>query len=58
MFPHLEYLKDGKLDKEEFIKCLKLAWEAITTDLITKLINLLPRRKEAVRPARGWNTKY
>lgn len=58
MFPHLEFLKDNQADRDELIRCLHLAWAAIPLNLITKLIESLPRRLAAVRRAKGWYTKY
>ena len=58
MFPHLEELKDNEADREELIKCLKKAWDAITPEQITTLIDSIPRRLAAVRRAKGWYTKY
>jgi transposase InsO family protein len=58
MFPHLEHLKSGKVDKEELERCIKAAWDAITLDEINNLIDSLPRRIEAVIRAKGWYTKY
>jgi hypothetical protein len=58
MFPHLNLLKNNEIDDEELIKCIKLAWAAITTDQINALIDSLPRRLEACIRARGWYTEY
>ena len=58
MFPHSEELKDNEADREELIKCLKKAWDAITPEQIINLIDSIPRRLAAVRRAKGWYTKY
>ncbi|RSL90440.1 hypothetical protein CDV31_015675 [Fusarium ambrosium] len=58
MFPHLEHLKSGKVDKEELERCIKAAWDAITLDEINSLIDSLPRPNEAVIRAKSWYTIY
>jgi transposase len=58
LFPHLEHLKKNETNIVELIKCIKLAWAAITTEEINNLINSLPRRVEACIRAQGWYTKY
>lgn len=42
----------------EFQSCLKTAWVAIPDSLIHTLITSMPRRIEACRAARGYQTKY
>ena len=42
----------------EFEACLKAAWVAIPNTLIYTLITSMPRRIEACRLARGYQTKY
>ncbi|XP_014550456.1 hypothetical protein COCVIDRAFT_64639, partial [Bipolaris victoriae FI3] len=42
----------------EFQNCLKTAWVAIPDSLIHTLITSMPRRIEACRAARGYQTKY
>jgi RNA:NAD 2'-phosphotransferase (TPT1/KptA family) len=54
MFPHLEHLKENETNITELIKCIKLAWVAITTEEINTLINSLPRMIEACIRAQGW----
>jgi hypothetical protein len=58
MFPHIELMKKNESNITELIKCIKLAWAAITTDEINALIDSLPRRIAACIRARGWYTKY
>jgi hypothetical protein len=58
MFPHLDLLKNNKVDTAKLIKCIKLAWAAITIDQINALIDSLPRRLDACIRAQGWYTKY
>lgn len=42
----------------EFEDCLKRAWVAIPDELIHSLITSMPRRLDACRLARGYQTKY
>lgn len=56
--PHLSNLKKNKAHKAELTECIKKAWAAIPQALITRLIELMPRRLHAVIRARGWYTKY
>ena len=58
LFPHVRDLKDNEADKAEFKRCVKLAWEAIETPVIQRLVSSLPRRLAAVIRARGWYTRY
>ncbi|KPA35671.1 transposase [Fusarium langsethiae] len=58
MFPHLNLLKNNEVDKAKLIECIKLAWAAITSEQINRLIDSLPRRLDACIRARGWYTKY
>ena len=57
---HPELITLGKSDEDIDLLCnaLKEAWRKIPNDLILKLINSMPDRMEAVRRARGWQTKY
>jgi hypothetical protein len=47
IFPDLEHLKKNETNIAKLIKCIKLAWAAITTEEITNLIGSLPRSLEA-----------
>jgi hypothetical protein len=42
MFPQLDPLKNNEVDRAKLIKCIKLAWAAITTDQINALIDHYP----------------
>ena len=43
---------------EGFCEALKKCWRSIPAKLIKRLILSMPRRLEACRRARGWQTKY
>ncbi|KAH7247337.1 uncharacterized protein BKA55DRAFT_571487 [Fusarium redolens] len=51
-------MKNNEFNKSELIRCVKLAWAAITTDQINALIDSLPHRIDACIRTRGWYTKY
>jgi transposase len=43
---------------DRFCEALKECWRRIPNELIESLILSVPRRLEACRQARGWQTKY
>jgi len=48
----------SKEDLERLIEAYKEAWLAIDQGLIRWLIDSMDQRLEAVKKARGWQTKY
>ncbi len=58
MFPHLSDLRNNQADREEFNRCVQLAWAAIRPDQISRLVNSMERRLRACIRARGWYTRY
>ena len=58
LHPKLEGQGGGQVDRDLFIKAAQEAWQALPQDLMKKLINSMLRRIEAVRKARGWQTRY
>jgi hypothetical protein len=58
LFPHLRYLRDNLVDREELKRCLMIAWAAIPQELIQKLINSLKQRLHTVIQAQGYYTEY
>jgi transposase len=58
LYPELNNLGRSEEDLEYLCKCLKAAWRQIPGTLIKKLILSMPRRLEAVRRAKGYQSKY
>jgi hypothetical protein len=58
MFLYVELLKRNGVNIAELVKCIKLAWAAITTDEINTLIDSLPYGFKACIRARRWYTDY
>jgi hypothetical protein len=58
LHPEFDLLKDSQEEWHRFCEGLKEAWLAIPDSLIKKLIHSMPRRLEAVRQAKGYQTKY
>ena len=58
MHPEFQDLKENEADKELAKAWIKEAWDAIDPDFIGDLLDSIPRRRLAVRRARGWYTKY
>jgi hypothetical protein len=54
--PEFDYIGDLNIEWEAFENGLREAWLAIPDSLITKLITSMPRRVNAVRSARGYQT--
>lgn len=57
------YPQYNRLDRtteqwEAFCEALKKGWREIPGQLITRLIESMPRRIDACTKARGWQTKY
>ncbi|KAF7563680.1 hypothetical protein G7046_g460 [Stylonectria norvegica] len=46
-YPHLHDLKDNQEDREEFERCVKLAWAAIPQSTIRRIIESMERRLRA-----------
>jgi hypothetical protein len=49
---------DSVADWKALCEAIKEAWWALPQSLFRKLIESMPRRLEAVRHAKGWQTKY
>jgi hypothetical protein len=58
MYPYIVLMKKNDIHTAELIKCIELAWAAITTEEINNLIDSLPRQIEACIRVRRWYTKY
>jgi transposase len=57
-YPNLAYTGRGEEAWDQFCTALKDCWRRIPDSLIQKLILSMPRRIQAVRAARGYQTKY
>lgn len=49
---------EQRKNKHEFFKTLQQAWNSITLDTTSKLVNSMPRRLLAVKKTKGGATKY
>jgi transposase len=58
LYPELDTIGTSAEDWEKFCSALKEAWGKIPDSFIKKLILSMPRRLQAVRRARGYQTKY
>ena len=58
LHPEFDYMGDSLDEWDRFEMGLVEAWAAIPDTLIRKLIMSMPRRLDAVRLARGYQTKY
>jgi transposase len=58
LFPELSFEGITEDEREHFEESVKVAWDEIDQGWIDNLILSMPRRLEAVRQARGWQTKY
>ena len=58
LHPEFDYMGDSAEAWERFEEGLHEAWAAIPDSLIRSLIRSMPQRLEAVRQARGYQTKY
>ena len=58
LHPEFNQLGESAEEWSRFCEALKEAWLAIPDTLIRKLIYSMPRRLEAVKEAKGYQTKY
>jgi hypothetical protein len=58
LHPEFDNMRDSPAEWAAFELGLHEAWAAIPDSLIAKLIRSMPRRLDAVRQARGYQTKY
>ena len=58
LYPELATIGGSEEDLKALRKALKEAWKKLPNSLIRCLIKSMPRRLEAVRKAKGWQTKY
>ena len=58
LYPEFDYMGDSQEEWEAFELGLHEAWAAIPDSLIRQLIRSMPQRLDAVRQARGYQTKY
>ena len=58
LYPKFDELGESAEEWSQFCKALKEAWLAILDKLIRKLIYSMPRWLEAVKQAKGYQTKY
>jgi hypothetical protein len=56
LHPELDIMGSAESDWQALHNALKEAWHAIPDLLVKKLISSMPRRLEAVRKAKGWQT--
>jgi hypothetical protein len=58
LHPEFDYMGNSNDEWEAFEMGLHEAWAAIPDTLIAQLIRSVPRRLDAVRQAKGYQTKY
>jgi hypothetical protein len=58
LYPELVAMGNSDEDWKALHAALKEAWLKIPSALIRKLIESMPRRLDAVRKSKGWQTKY
>lgn len=58
LHPELEKEGGSKAAIERFIVACQEAWDKLPQSLLNDMLESMPRRVEAVRKARGWQTKY
>ena len=58
LHPEFDYMSDSQASWEAFELGLHEAWAAIPDSLIRRLITSMPRRLDAVRQAKGYQTRY
>jgi hypothetical protein len=58
LYPDIDKLGDSQEDLDYLCKCMKEAWRKIPNSLILRLITTMPHRMDALRHAKGWQTKY
>jgi transposase len=58
LHPELVTMGNSESDWDALNDALQEAWLKIPNSLIRKLVESMPRRLEAVRKAKGWQTKY
>jgi hypothetical protein len=58
LHPQFADLKDNEADRATAKEWILDAWEHIDQAFIDNLLDSVPRRRKAVRDARGWYTKY
>jgi hypothetical protein len=58
LHPEFDYMGDSQAEWDAFEEGLHEAWAAIPDSLISELIRSMPRRLDAVRQAKGYQTKY
>ena len=58
LYPELAIIGESEANLELLRKALKKAWKKLPNSLLRSLIWSMPRRLEAVRKAKGWQTKY
>jgi hypothetical protein len=58
LHPEFDYMGDSQAEWDVFEEGLHEAWAAIPDSLISELIRSMPRRLDAVRQAKGYQTKY
>lgn len=56
--PDLDNEHNKDKQREILLATLPVAWRAIRRDIITSVLESMPRRIQAVIDARGWQTKY
>ncbi|KAI1518219.1 Transposase [Pyrenophora tritici-repentis] len=57
-YPQYNNLSQAEEEWDRFCEALKECWRSIPSKLIKRLIMSMPRRLDACRRARGWQTKY
>jgi len=58
LYPEFDYMGDSQDEWDRFEMGLVEAWAAIPDSLICRLIRSMPQRLDAMRQARGYQTKY
>lgn len=58
LYPEFDYMGNSEDEWEAFELGLQEAWAVIPDSLIHRLITSMPRRLDAVRQARGYQTRY
>ena len=58
LYPEFDTIGDSEIEWARFEAGLTEAWAALPDSLIRTLITSMPRRLDAVRHARGFQTKY
>ena len=58
LHPELITMGNSESDWDALKAAIVEAWQKIPNSLIKRLVESMPRRLEAVRKAKGWQTKY